>query len=252
IRFHFAEFLHGQFGEQTMAQHGWHPRTRDEDDAARDKSGTYALHTLSDDETIARLATGIKRFKLPDEFNFLKIYQQLATEKSQSAQEAPDAAPRILETRRQSPKAATAWRAAIQTHGPGQNNYRQQSLEQIVGNWGRFEGLQPQASGKNATVDFRFRNGKKVTFKARAIKVRELLEAVKAHIRNSPGQLDWNQINLADIGHRLVDQNQVQYLGEKVASWNLELKPRPGHVDDRVTVTTPLSKAGAYLLVATM
>ena len=28
--------------------------------------------------------------------------------------------------------------------------------------------------------------------------------------------------------------------------------PRPNHVDDRVTVTTPLKKPGAYLLVAKM
>ena len=38
----------------------------------------YALDTLTDDETIARLATGIKRFKLPDEFNPIKIYQAIA------------------------------------------------------------------------------------------------------------------------------------------------------------------------------
>ena len=34
--------------------------------------------TLKDDETIARLATGIKRFTLPDEFNPIKIYQTIA------------------------------------------------------------------------------------------------------------------------------------------------------------------------------
>ena len=40
----------------------------------------YALDTLKDEETIARLATGIKRFKLPDEFNPIKIYQAIADE----------------------------------------------------------------------------------------------------------------------------------------------------------------------------
>ena len=30
----------------------------------------YALHTLGEDETIAKLATGVKRFTLPDEFSF--------------------------------------------------------------------------------------------------------------------------------------------------------------------------------------
>src|SRR5262249_1390413 len=34
--------------------------------------------------------------------------------------------------------------------------------------------------------------------------------------------------------------------------WDLGLEPMPGHLDKRVTVTTPLQKAGAYLLTATM
>ncbi|HZY90756.1 MAG TPA: hypothetical protein VFE78_38385, partial [Gemmataceae bacterium] len=59
----FANFLHGQFGAQTLASGGRHFPAEDED--KKDKSGTYALHTLTDDETVARLATGVKRFKLP-------------------------------------------------------------------------------------------------------------------------------------------------------------------------------------------
>src|SRR5262249_36868645 len=49
-----------------------------------------------------------------------------------------------------------------------------------------------------------------------------------------------------------VEQNQQQYLGDKVAAWDLDLKPRPAHVDERVTVTTPMDKPGAYLLTAKM
>jgi len=37
-----------------------------------------------------------------------------------------------------------------------------------------------------------------------------------------------------------------------VANWTLDLDPKPNHVDDEVTVTTPLQKAGAYLVTATM
>ncbi len=49
------------------------------DDAKNDdKTGIWALDTLGEDETIARLATGIKRFKLPDEQNFIKLFQQVA------------------------------------------------------------------------------------------------------------------------------------------------------------------------------
>ncbi len=47
-------------------------------------------------------------------------------------------------------------------------------------------------------------------------------------------------------------ENQQQYLGRQVAHWELPLKPRPEHFDRRITVATPLEKAGAYLLSAKM
>src|SRR6185436_5864098 len=36
------------------------------------------------------------------------------------------------------------------------------------------------------------------------------------------------------------------------ATWELDLVPRETHFDKRITVTTPLQKAGAYLVTATM
>ena len=75
---------------------------------------------------------------------------------------------------------------------------------------------------------------------------------VKEYIYSQPGQLDWQQINLDDIGSRLVELNQQQYLGRLAAQWDLDLEPLPGHFDKRTTVTTPLQKAGAYLLTARM
>ncbi|HJT79421.1 MAG TPA: MG2 domain-containing protein, partial [Gemmataceae bacterium] len=84
------------------------------------------------------------------------------------------------------------------------------------------------------------------------IKVSKLLDDVKAYLRSNPGQIDWAQANVGDIGYRLVEQQQGQYLGARVAAWDMDLQPRPGHVDDRVTVTAPLDKPGAYLLTAQM
>ncbi len=247
----FADFLRGQFGEQTMAQFGWRPR--DEDDDKKDASGTYALHTLGDDETIARLATGIKRFKLPDEYNWIVIYRRVAGRgKSPQGEHARDTLASTFEDRRQYVKAVEAWKDAVREYGAGANNHRQSRLDQLVGNWGRIESGGAATAGRKATVDYRFRNGTKVTFAAHAVKVDKLLADVKSYLKSSPGQLDWNKFNIQNIGHRLVDEGQAQYLGDKVASWDLDLKPRPNHVDDRVTVTTPLQKAGAYLLTATM
>ncbi|MDB5291448.1 MAG: alpha-2-macroglobulin domain protein, partial [Phycisphaerales bacterium] len=80
----FAEFLRGQFDVQSMAQFGYSfgrhagGGAESDDDTKKDESGPFAVSTLSEDETIARLASGIKRYKLPFEFNFIRLFQTLA------------------------------------------------------------------------------------------------------------------------------------------------------------------------------
>ena len=44
---------------------------------------------LGEDETIARLATGVQRLKLPDEFNFITIYRQIVDGDGQRPSQRP-------------------------------------------------------------------------------------------------------------------------------------------------------------------
>lgn len=243
----WANFLHNQFGVQTMAWlRGGSGRDDDQDD-----SGPYAVHTLSDDETIAKLATGVKRLKLPEEFNALRIYRQIFERSNdQSAKSAGDMVAQTYEDRRQYVKAAKAWEAAIAKFTS--ENHRQARLDQIVKNWGRFENLQVQPAGKGATIDLRYRNGKQITLEAHAINIDKLLADVKTYLKATPPQIDWQKINIQDIGYRLVAQGQSQYLAEKVATWSLDLQPKAEHYDSVVKIATPLQKAGAYLVTGTM
>ncbi len=258
VRLHFAQFLEQQFGTQTMVQVGRWGRGGfgpvQDDDTKKNESGTFALHTLKDNETIAKLASGIKRFELPDEFNYLKLYQQIIAEpKTGQVESAYKRIAEVYSNRRQYPAAAKQWQENIAKFGPGQNNWKQQQLDQIVGNWGTFENATSQPAGQGATVEFRFRNSKQVKFDARAIKVPELLDDVKAYLKSDPGnRLDWNKLNLGNIGYRIVNENESKYLGEAVAAWELDLEPRENHFDRRITVTTPLQKPGAYMLTATV
>ena len=257
-----ARFLQSQFGVQTMAEYGWWLGRREveqstDGDQGDAKTGTFALHTLDENETIAKLATGIARFELPDEHNHVKLYQQVlaAGEKSYESQkqEAAAALATLFENRRQYPRAADYWREAGQhtSHLPSQKHYRQRT-SQIVDNWGRFEPVMTQPAGQGATVEYKFRNGSKVRFSARRIKVPELLRDVKAYLKKSPNQLQWDRTQLENLGYRLVTKQQQQYLGKEVARWSLDLEPRPNHFDRRMTVTTPLQEPGAYLLTAKM
>ena len=75
---------------------------------------------------------------------------------------------------------------------------------------------------------------------------------MKAYLKSRPQQLDWEKVDIGNIGCRLVEKDQKQYLGKQVAEWDLDLKPRPNHFDSGSPSATPLQKAGAYLLVAKM
>ncbi|MBI1310729.1 alpha-2-macroglobulin [bacterium] len=244
----YADFLWSQFGVQTLASYGWWGRQAD--DAADREAGKYSVHTLSDDETIAKLATGVRRFRLPDEHNFVRIYRSLAAPDNAQSAYAREQLAQIYENRRQYPKAAAEWQASITQHGPGSNNYRQQRLDQIVGNWGQFETTRTQPAGNGAIVDYRYRNGASVEFEAFPIDIAKLLGDVKAYLKSNPQQIDWQSVNLGQIGHSIVTENQQKYVGERVAQWSLKLDPADDHSDRRVTVRTPLQAAGAYLVNA--
>ena len=248
VRMQFADFLRQQFGVQTMARYGRFLARRQMEEATKDTSGTWELHTLKETETIAKLATGIRRLTLPDEFNFIRIYRSLAANYEPACQRLCE----IFENRRQYPTAAELWRKNIARFGPGHKSWKKNRLAQIVENWGMFEPVLTQPAEKGASVEFRFRNGKKVHFTAHAVKVSKLLEDVKAYLKSGPKRLDWQKMRIDRIGWMLVNKDRKEYIGRQVASWDLDLEPRANHWDRRITVTTPLQKPGAYLLTATM
>jgi len=243
-----AEFLQHQFGVQTMRSYANY-FGRGPEPEKKGESGTYALQTLGDGETIARLAVGVRRFDLPDQFNHIHLFQQIAEGESGFQERALTKLADVYENRRQYPRAADLWRRNLKHR---HQSWKQARLEQIVGDWGRFEPVTAQPAGQGATVEFRFRNGQSVSFEAHRINIDKLLKDLQAYLKSNPGQLDFNRINIGNIGHRLVQQNQQQYVGERVAQWQLELEPRPDHFDDRITVNTPLQQGGAYLLTARM
>ncbi len=243
----FADFLHSQFGVQTVREGGIELPSSDEKDGDADAS-PFAVKTLNGNETIARLATGAKRFSLPDEFNPIAIYKRLADGTDQYAANSIEALARIATDRQQYNKAAEYWGQAINRFGS--NEGRKQALDQIVGNWGRFENTQSQPAGTKANLEFIFRNGTRVDFTARRINISRLLDDAKKYLKSNPENLDWNEMQIDNIGHRLVEQNQLKYLEGDAVEWAKDLKPRPEHFDRRETIETPLQKAGAYFVEA--
>jgi len=96
----WADFCRSQYGVQSMGQA---PKQTAKD-------GTFSLHTLKNTESIAKLATGVKRFTLPKEHNWYEIWAGvIARGKGHELQARLNIA-QEYEDRRQYPKAADAGR----------------------------------------------------------------------------------------------------------------------------------------------
>jgi len=249
VRNQFAQYLDSQFGVGSLLQWGVFNPTSEPGD-----TGTFALQTLSDEETIAKFATGIKRVKLPDEFNALKIYQSFAdtdrsSNRSSYAESARDIVCKIFLDRRQYGRAEECLRRSIEIFGTGYSNQRQTQLDQVVGAWGKFEPISTQPADEKGEIEYKFRNGTSLALEAYEIDIDQLLEDTKEYIRSNPKELDYQKVTFDYIGHRIVTENETRYRGKKAASWSQALVPRKNHFDTRATIETPLKKAGAYLVV---
>ena len=254
-KYQWIRFIKGQFGVQTMRSWGGGRffGGHSPEEGKENESGTYELHTLDETETIARLATGIKRIKLPDEHNHIKLLKQVASlDDKKYPENALNDLASIFEDRRQYPKAAKHWQQSIEKFGPGNNGWKVNRLNQILDNWGRFDGTQTHPAGENPSVGFVFRNGEEVKLEAYTIDVRKLLDDVKAHLKSNPAKLDHQQISISNIGYSLVNDRMKKYVGEMVSDWEQRLEPRKNHWDKRIDIVTPLTKPGAYLLKAKM
>ncbi|NNL76448.1 MAG: alpha-2-macroglobulin, partial [Desulfobacterales bacterium] len=250
----FASFLHEQFGVQTLASYGpyFAPALSPSDsDTKREEPSPYEVHTLTDTETLAKLAIGVKRFNLPEEFNHITLFKEIVESPNKGyADDAARTLAQIYENRRIYDRAVDHWKIYQQYN----KSEAQRHIDQIIANWGVFEPVGVQPSGSLTSVEYRYRNGMRVNLKAYRIRIKPLIRDVKAYLRSNPWRLDWQRVNVNNIGWRLVHENQTRYVGNKTADWNLKLDPDKRHWDRRVTIKLPkaLAQAGAYLLVAEM
>ncbi|RFC43152.1 MAG: hypothetical protein DVB23_002780, partial [Verrucomicrobia bacterium] len=244
-----ADLLRAQFDVQTLASSWFQPG-----DGSDERTELLArkFRQLGEDQTIAMLATGPKSFRLPDEHNFIRIYRTVSRSQGASPAFALAALDRLTEihlARDQRPQAAEDLREAIRRAGPDSSE-RQTTLKQLTGAFGRFSGTRLEAAGEPVKTGYIFRNATGVEFTARAIDFQRLLTDVKAYLRSSPEELDWNRINLDSIGYRMIEADQQKYVGAEVARWSVALDPLEDHLDRFVEIATPLQKAGAYWLQA--
>ena len=236
-----AKILRQQFGVQTLASYDVYFRGP-LDEREDERKSIFSLHSLSESETLAKLANGVRRFSLPEDDNYISLYRELTKGSSYYKQAAYRALSEIFKNRRQYKKAAAVLKEYLAQGDFSSLAYREQfraSLAQIVGAWGAFEPAGAGSSEGQPSLYYRFRNGRSVTFEAYSLDLEKFVEDLKEHLSSNPRNLDWRATNISEIGYRIVAENKTSYLKEKVASWTQGLKPRPAHFDKRIAIDVP-------------
>jgi alpha-2-macroglobulin len=256
----WANFLNEQFGVQTLANDRWFLRFQsslNEDATKNSQSAIYSVHTLDDSEALARLASGVKRFKLTDEFNPIRIFQELNASHpgNPSAYQQLFA---IYTNRRQYSKAVELCRARL-ARFPEERNLKE-NLNSIIQPRCRFDQVDTQPAGTAASFGMVYRNAKHAKFTAHRVDLEKLLTDVKQFYRSirPDGKPSFGGVKNQyppDIRfpQQLFSKLKLDaYIESQQAEWTLDLQPPENHWERRVNVATPLQQAGLYVITATL
>ena len=238
-----ADFSNFQFGTETLSSFGWW-RQLDPDSA----KGVLEMDTLAEDECLAKTSDGVRRFKLPAAHHFIALYRSIMNENEQ----AGDRLVQVFLNRRQYDKAREALEQTIAKHGPGNDDQRKKLLEQITGNWGRFERAETVPAGVKPKLPLVFRNASAIQLTAAPVDMEAVLRDTLNYLKSNPRELDWQRVNPSQIASRLIRENQSKFIGKTAASWEVQLTPRDKHRDTRADLEVPLQKAGAWWITGKM
>ena len=194
------------------------------------------LRSLDDDETITRLANGVKRFKLPVEYNYMRMWRELK-DYERIAQE--------YERRYQFVKACEMWKKA----GEGYSG----CIARISSPYVVLSGNVPIVSyKKRGRFEVNFRNADELEFSLSKVNVAKFLEELKSDIKNNRKRD--NYYNPWDTYSFLRDCRDLkkvdEYLTDKKYSWSEKVSSPEDHFDAKKEIEVPYDlPAGDYLLM---
>jgi hypothetical protein len=182
-------FCQSHYDVNTLATYGWWSQP-----AVKERDGILQASTLKESETIARLANGVKRFTLREDYQFIPgLRTIMRMGKDAYSAQAGDQLVQIFLNRRQYVQAAETLKEVIGLHGKGVQDQREKLRQQILGNWSRF-GITPTYHAANPVeVPYVFRNAKEVSLKLSAVKDELVMAEGKSHrgrLREDPIRID--------------------------------------------------------------
>ncbi|MDR1485345.1 MAG: alpha-2-macroglobulin [Planctomycetaceae bacterium] len=266
-----ANFNAQLFGTTTLLHHD-HSFRQTNNQTADVNAKILSTGSLSDDETIAQTAAGIKRFNLPDEHNYIKLCREAynvltGTMKCNAGMRLAT----FYSNRRQFVKAAEILTNLIEEFDNDKSvklDQCRKELDQITGNWGQFSHAGSEVNGLDANLRYIFRNGKEVKLTAYEIDVKAHIDEMKKQMQqqqktprknyyqNSLANRMYNLINVlnkhTDNKKLTTKQANEYFLIGKPIEWTKKLTPTKNHFDTDVIINVPIKKSGAYFITATI
>ena len=231
--------------------------------------GVWSLQTLKDNETIAKLANGVKRFALPKDYDYIACWREALeyAERDSDVYAAWQNLAGEYQNRRQLDRAAECWSTLIEKiKSKNPDHYLlqhcQTALSQIVDPRIQFEAGASNVAGMNASLNFRYRNATGVEATVKELKVDELVKQFTQDdfLRKNPFRSITQRITdliRADYLERTDDVAKViedlqpmkyKFVGDEVARFSQNLEPDPDHFDRTASLELPKLKPGAYLV----
>lgn len=241
-------FVENHYGVGTLSTYGWWAKPE-----VKERDGILQTSSLKEDETIARLASGVKRFTLREDYQYIRGYRALMRgETDSSAAQAGDRLVQVFLNRGQKVAAAETLDEVIKLYGEGDENQRSDLLQQIRGNWSRFETTGTAFAGESVAVPFNFRNAKQVKLSLTSVKEDLVMADIISYLEKNPRQIDYHRTSFASLGSRLLDKKRDRYLGEELRAWTEELQPADGHENSTVDLDLGKLAPGCYVLKSEM
>jgi uncharacterized protein YfaS (alpha-2-macroglobulin family) len=241
VDYEWLTFCQQHYDVNTLAYYSWwsHPDIKE-------RAGILQASTLKETETIARLASGVKRFTLREDYQFIPGLRALMRAgKDNPSQQAGDQLVQIFLNRNQYPQALETLKEVIDLHGLAP---RESLLKQITGNWSRFGNTPTYQAGQNIEVPYTYRNAKEVSLKLNAVKDELVMQDIIEYLKSNPIELEHEKIQYGYIGNRIINKDRERYVGAQIRSWKQNLKPDPTHRDTTTDLELGKLSPGCYLL----
>lgn len=239
----WLRFCMNHYDVSTLAQYSWWSRPD-----VKERDGILQASTLKETETIARLANGVKRFTLREDYQFIPGLRDLMRKSKDSPSwRAGDYLVQIFLNRGQYPKAAETLKELIELHGTN-HDQRTKLLKQITGNWSRFESTPTFYAEDPVAVSYTYRNAKETSLKLNKVNDELIMKDLIEYIESKPIELDYNHIHFQNLGNRLLTENGKRYIGEEIRSWKQALNPAPDHSDTITDLDLGKLAPGCYIL----